>query len=103
MAGADGRVHAHDFYDPKERYFISAYLVDATGVDTPYIMRGATIFAVLGYDPLESLHQFFIAPLSRPDQVADLFVKACPLIITATGLFFVTEPMSGISVQRGRL
>ena len=49
---------------------------------------GATIFAVLGYDPLKSLYQFFIAPLSRPDQVADLFVKACPLIITATGLVF---------------
>jgi len=49
---------------------------------------GATIFAVLGYDPLVSLYQFFIVPLSRPDQVADLFVKACPLIITATGLVF---------------
>lgn len=49
---------------------------------------GAIIFAVLGYDPLASLYQFFIAPLSRPDQVADLFVKACPLIITATGLVF---------------
>ena len=52
------------------------------------LCAGATIFAVLGYDPLESLHQFFIAPLSRADQVADLFVKACPLIITATGLVF---------------
>ena len=49
---------------------------------------GATIFVVLGYDALASLYQFFIAPLSRPDQVADLFVKACPLIITATGLVF---------------
>ena len=49
---------------------------------------GVTIFAVLGYDPTASLYQFFIAPLSRPDQVADLFVKACPLLITATGLVF---------------
>ena len=49
---------------------------------------GATIFAILGYDPNASLYQFFIAPLSRSDQVADLFVKACPLIITATGLVF---------------
>ncbi|MDA0331931.1 MAG: ABC transporter permease [Proteobacteria bacterium] len=49
---------------------------------------GAAIFAILGYDPLAALYQFFIAPLSRPDQVADLFVKACPLIITATGLVF---------------
>ena len=49
---------------------------------------GAIIFSVLGYDPLASLYQFFIAPLSRFDQLADLFVKACPLIITATGLVF---------------
>ena len=49
---------------------------------------GATIFAMLGYDPIVSLYQFFISPLSRPDQLADLFVKACPLIITATGLVF---------------
>ena len=49
---------------------------------------GATIFVVLGYDPTASLYQFFVAPLSRSDQVADLFVKACPLIITATGLVF---------------
>ena len=49
---------------------------------------GATIFGTLGYDPIVSLYQFFISPLSRPDQLADLFVKACPLIITATGLVF---------------
>jgi ABC-type uncharacterized transport system permease subunit len=49
---------------------------------------GATIFAILGYDPIVSLYQFFISPVSRPDQLADLFVKACPLIITATGLVF---------------
>ena len=49
---------------------------------------GAIIFVVLGYDPSAALYQFFVAPLSRPDQIADLFVKACPLIITATGLIF---------------
>ena len=49
---------------------------------------GATIFGTLGYDPIISLYQFFISPLSRLDQLADLFVKACPLIITATGLVF---------------
>ena len=49
---------------------------------------GAMIFAILGYDPLASLYQFFIAPVSRPDQIADLFVKACPLIIIASGLVF---------------
>ena len=52
------------------------------------LVIGAMIFAVLGYDPLAALYQFFIAPVSRPDQIADLFVKACPLIIIACGLVF---------------
>ena len=42
------------------------------------LVVGAIIFATLGYDPLQAFYQFFVAPVSRPDQVADLFVKACP-------------------------
>ena len=49
---------------------------------------GAGIFGILGFSPLGSLYTFFVAPISRPDQIGDLFVKACPLIITATGLVF---------------
>ena len=49
---------------------------------------GAGIFGVLGYSPAGALYEFFIAPVSRLDQFGDLFVKACPLIITATGLVF---------------
>ena len=52
------------------------------------LIAGAAIFGVLGYDPLAALYQFFIAPVSRGYQVADLFVKACPLIIIASGLVF---------------
>lgn len=52
------------------------------------LVIGAIIFAVLGYDPGVALYQFFIAPVLRPDQIADLFVKACPLIIIACGLVF---------------
>ena len=52
------------------------------------LLAGAAIFGVLGYDPLAALYQFFIAPVSRGYQVADLFVKACPLIIIASGLVF---------------
>jgi len=52
------------------------------------LLVGAVIFGVLGYDPLAALYQFFVAPISRPYQVADLFVKACPLIIIASGLVF---------------
>ena len=52
------------------------------------LIIGAIIFAILGYNPGAALYQFFVAPVSRPDQVADLFVKACPLIVVACGLVF---------------
>ena len=52
------------------------------------ICLGGMIFAALGYNALEALYQFFIAPLLRPDQIGNLFVKACPLIIIGTGLVF---------------
>ena len=39
---------------------------------------GATIFGLLGFSPFGSLYTFFVAPISRPDQIGDLFVKACP-------------------------
>ena len=49
---------------------------------------GGMIFAALGYNALEALYQFFVAPLLRADQIGNLFVKACPLIIIGTGLVF---------------
>ena len=52
------------------------------------LVFGAIIFGILGYRPLEALYVFFLSPLSRLDQIADLFVKACPLIIIGTGLVF---------------
>ena len=52
------------------------------------IILGGIIFAMLGYDALTALSVFFLSPLSRADQIADLFVKACPLIIIGTGLVF---------------
>ena len=50
------------------------------------IIFGFFIFSVLGYDPGKALYHFFISPLSRLDKIADLFVKACPLMIIGTGL-----------------
>ena len=35
------------------------------------LIVGAIIFATLGYDPLQALYQFFIAPVSRPDQLGE--------------------------------
>ena len=52
------------------------------------VILGGIIFAVLGYDAPKALSVFFLSPLSRGDQIADLFVKACPLIIIGTGLVF---------------
>ena len=52
------------------------------------VILGGIIFALLGYDALKALSVFFLSPLSRGDQIADLFVKACPLIIIGTGLVF---------------
>mgnify|MGYP007077530951 CR=1 FL=1 len=50
------------------------------------IMAGGVIFAILGFEPLETLYEFFIKPLSQPYQFGNLLVKACPLIIIGTGL-----------------
>ncbi len=52
------------------------------------IMAGGVIFAILGFEPLETLYEFFIKPLSQPYQFGNLLVKACPLIIIGTGLVF---------------
>ena len=52
------------------------------------LVMGLIIFSFLGYDPFKSLYYFFIAPVSRPDQVAALAVKACPLILIGSGLVF---------------
>ena len=52
------------------------------------LILGGVIFALLGYNPAHALYEFFIAPLSRPAQLGNLLVKACPLIIIGTGLIF---------------
>ncbi len=52
------------------------------------IMAGGVIFALLGFQPLGTLYEFFIKPLSQPYQFGNLLVKACPLIIIGTGLVF---------------
>ena len=52
------------------------------------VLLGLLIFSTLGFNPAQSLYYFFVFPVSRPDQIAALFVKACPLIIIASGLVF---------------
>ena len=73
---------------PRKDIPLSLTLLTPIVAITLTLIIGAVIFALLGYDPGAALYQFFIAPISRPDQVGDLFVKACPLIIIASGLVF---------------
>ena len=55
---------------------------------TVTILIGSLIFKILSYPVIESLYQVFVSPFSRPDRIADIFVKACPLIIIGLGLIF---------------
>lgn len=50
------------------------------------LIAGAILFAMLGNDPLAAYHAFFIDPVSRIYGLAELAVKATPLILCAVGL-----------------
>jgi general nucleoside transport system permease protein len=50
------------------------------------IIAGAILFASLGRDPVQALSLIFIAPLNSAKGLAELLVKATPLILMATGL-----------------
>jgi simple sugar transport system permease protein len=44
------------------------------------------LFAVLGRDPLTALYVLFIAPLQSTDDLAELALKATPLLLCAVGI-----------------
>ncbi len=50
------------------------------------LLAGLGLFALLGQDPLHAFHQFFIAPLSTPNGVSELLLKASPLCLIGLGL-----------------
>ncbi len=50
------------------------------------LIMGAILFALLGHDPVEAMHAFFIAPVSSAYGLGELGVKATPLILCAVGL-----------------
>ena len=68
------------------------------------IFIGSLIFKILNYPVLESLYQVFISPFSRPDRIADIFVKACPLIIIGRSLkanpkvLITSQPTWGVDI-----
>lgn len=50
------------------------------------LLTGFVLFAALDKNPLEAFHAFFIAPVSSMNGLAELFLKASPLVLIATGL-----------------
>jgi len=50
------------------------------------LLAGAVLFEILGTDPLGAFNAFFIDPVSRLYGVAEVAVKATPLILCAIGL-----------------
>ncbi len=50
------------------------------------VLIGAVLFAVLGKDPLRGLQMFLVEPMKNVYGLAELSVKATPLILIALGL-----------------
>ncbi len=50
------------------------------------VLAGAALFAALGHAPLPALYAFFIGPITTTYGLAELAVKATPLILCALGL-----------------
>jgi simple sugar transport system permease protein len=50
------------------------------------LLTGFVLFAALGKNPLAAFHAFFVAPVSSVNGVAELLLKASPLVLIATGL-----------------
>ncbi len=50
------------------------------------VIAGMAMFGILGHPPVKAITTFFIAPLTTGYGVAELFVKATPLIMIAVGL-----------------
>ena len=50
------------------------------------IVAGFLLFALMGYDPLDTLYHFFISPLTSRYGLAELVVKATPLVLIGVGL-----------------
>ncbi|MDJ0950521.1 MAG: ABC transporter permease [Alphaproteobacteria bacterium] len=50
------------------------------------VFAGAILFAALGRDPVLALHTFFITPISDFNGLAELTLKATPLVLCGIGL-----------------
>jgi simple sugar transport system permease protein len=50
------------------------------------LLIGFVVFSLLGKDPLDAFHAFFVKPIDSAYGVAELLLKASPLMLIATGL-----------------
>ena len=50
------------------------------------VLAGAVMFVLMGYEPLRALHSFFVSPLLTGYGLAELALKAAPLVMIAVGL-----------------
>ena len=50
------------------------------------LLTGFVLFAALGKNPLAAFYAFFVAPVSSVNGLAELFLKASPLVLIAIGL-----------------
>ncbi|MDH3688178.1 MAG: ABC transporter permease [Gammaproteobacteria bacterium] len=50
------------------------------------VLTGMVLFASLGYPPFKAIYTFFVSPISSGYGLAELFVKATPLVLIAVGL-----------------
>jgi simple sugar transport system permease protein len=50
------------------------------------LVAGSIFFAALGYDPVATLHAFFVQPLANMNGLSEWLLKASPLILIGCGL-----------------
>jgi simple sugar transport system permease protein len=50
------------------------------------LLTGYLLFSLLGKDPVQAFYVFFVKPLETRYGVGELFLKATPLMLCATGL-----------------
>ena len=50
------------------------------------LLAGMVMFSILGTDPIRAVHAYFVQPVSSRDGVAELMVKATPLVLIGIGL-----------------
>lgn len=67
---------------PSQAMSLASPLIALAGT----VVIGVMLFVLLGKDPLRGLQMFFVEPLNGPRALAELSIKAVPLVLIALGL-----------------